>query len=45
MTNRELYDESIKRTILCNSIIPFYTLHKLLNMLEMFLENWGWFDA
>ena len=45
MTNRELYDELIERTTLCKSITPFYTLLLLLNMLETFLENWGWFDA
>ena len=44
MTNRELYDEVIRRTTLCKSITPFYTLHKLLITLEQFLSNWGWFD-
>jgi hypothetical protein len=44
MSNRELFDMLITRTTSCKSITPQRTLTKMLSALELFLENWGWFD-
>jgi hypothetical protein len=44
MSNRELFDMLITRTTSCKSITPQRTLTKMLGTLELFLENWGWFD-